>query len=412
MELDKTALIKSGEAKLQWVAGRMKVLNYFKEKLSADKPFSGLNVAVCVHLEAKTAYLSMVIKDLGASVWVTGSNPLSTQDDVALALSTHGVNVFAKHTHDMDEYRRLHEKVLDAMPNVIIDDGGDLTAAVHSNRVDVLKSLYGICEETTTGVIRLKALEREKELKVPAIAVNNGRMKNLFDNRYGTGQSTWDGIMRTTNLSICGKTVVVGGYGWCGKGIARRAAGLGANVIVTEVDPVKAIEALMDGFRVMKIEEAARLGDFFVTATGDVNVIGEKALENIKDGAILANSGHFDVEISKAALNKLSISKRPVRENVEEYTFRDGRRVYLLADGRLVNLVAGDGHPVEIMDTTFALQLLSAKYIVDHHEQMNPHVYEVPEEVDEEVAKAKLDTLGISIDTLDEDQREYLGKWR
>lgn len=412
MELDKTTLIKRGEEKLQWVAKRMKVLNYFREKMSLDKPFSGLNVAICVHLEAKTAYLAMIMRSLGASVWVTGSNPLSTQDDVALALSTHGINVFAKHTNDMDEYRRLQNEVLDAMPNVIIDDGGDLTAAVHSNRVDVLKNLYGICEETTTGVIRLKALEREERLKVPAIAVNNGRMKNLFDNRYGTGQSTWDGIMRTTNLSVCGKTVVVGGYGWCGKGIARRAAGLGANVIVTEMDPVKAIEALMDGFRVMKMEEAAPIGDFFVTATGDIDVVGEDALKNIKDGAVLANSGHFDVEISKPALKKLSVSKKTVRDNVEEYTFKDGRKVYLLADGRLVNLVAGDGHPVEIMDTTFALQLLSAKYVVEHHERMKSHVYEVPKEIDEEVARAKLKTLGVSIGVLSDAQRQYLGKWK
>ena len=354
----------------------------------------------------------MIMKSLGASVWVTGSNPLSTQDDVALALSTHGINVFAKHTNDMGEYRRLQNEVLDAMPNVIIDDGGDLTAAVHSNRVDVLKNLYGICEETTTGVIRLRALEREERLKVPAIAVNNGKMKNLFDNRYGTGQSTWDGIMRTTNLSVCGKTVVVGGYGWCGKGIARRAAGLGANVIVTEVDPVKAIEALMDGFQVMKMEEAAPMGDFFVTATGDIDVVGEDALKNIKDGAVLANSGHFDVEISKPALKKLSVSKKTVRDNVEEYTFKDDRKVYLLADGRLVNLVAGDGHPVEIMDTTFALQLLSAKYVVEHHEHMKSHVYEVPKEIDEEVARAKLKTLGVSIDVLSDAQRQYLGKWK
>ncbi|HIC96418.1 TPA: adenosylhomocysteinase, partial [Candidatus Bipolaricaulota bacterium] len=339
----------------------------------------------------------------------TGSNPLSTQDDVAAALAAAGIKVFARHGMTMEEYERHLNLVLDTKPELIIDDGGDLVRLLHSTRKEITP--LGGCEETTTGVQRLRALEKEKRLRFPMFAVNDAKMKHLFDNRYGTGQSVWDGIIRTTNLSVAGKRVVVAGYGWCGKGIALRARGLGAEVIITEVEPFRALEAAMEGFRVMPMKQAAKEGDIFITATGCIDVIGKESLRLMKDGAILANAGHFDVEISLPALEELAVSRREVRPNVEEFELTDGRRIYLLARGRLVNLAAADGHPVEIMDLSFALQALTAEYLLKHHKELEPHLYPVPEEVDRKVAEMALEAMGLEIDSLSEAQRRYIESW-
>ncbi|MFQ6090201.1 MAG: adenosylhomocysteinase, partial [Candidatus Bipolaricaulia bacterium] len=350
-----------------------------------------------------------VLQAGGAEVAVTGSNPLSTQDDVAAALAETGIAVFAWHGATPEEYRQHLNSVLDTEPQLIIDDGGDLVKLLHTSRKE-LKPLGG-CEETTTGVQRLRALERGKKLRFPMFAVNDAKMKHMFDNRYGTGQSTWDGIMRATNLSVAGKTAVVVGYGWCGRGIAMRGRGLGANVIVTEVDPIKGVEAAMDGFRVMPLRRAAEQGDIFITATGCIDAIDEVALRNMKDGVILANAGHFDVEISLPALNGLAVSRREVRPNVEEFSLPDGRRLYLLAQGRLVNLAAADGHPVEIMDLSFAVQALTAEHILRHRKELQPRLYPVPEEIDRLVAEMALCTLGLEIDSLSEAQGRYIASW-
>lgn len=402
-------LAPQGRQKIAWAQAHMPLLNSIRERFATEKPFAGLRIGVSIHLEAKTAYLAQVLHAGGAEVAVTGSNPLSTQDDVAAALAESGVKVFAQHGVPLQEYERHLNLVLDTKPDLIIDDGGDLVRLLHSSRQEI--EPLGGCEETTTGVKRLRALEREGKLRFPMFAVNDAKMKFLFDNRYGTGQSTWDGIMRTTNLCVAGKTVVVVGYGWCGRGIALRARGLGANVIVTEVDPLKAIEAAMDGFRVMPLRKAAEEGDIFVTATGCIDVIAEEALKRMKDGAILANAGHFDVEISKPALERLAVERREVRPNVEEFRLEDGRRLYLLAEGRLVNLAAADGHPVEIMDISFALQALTAEYLVKNRDKLGPRVYPVPEEIDRRVAELALAAMGLEIDTLTEEQRRYLASW-
>jgi adenosylhomocysteinase len=402
-------LAPRGRMKLEWAEAHMPLLNKIKERFERERPFSGLRVGISIHLEAKTACLARVFQAGGAEVALTGSNPLSTQDDVAAALAEAGIAVFAKHGVSMEEYERHLNLVLDSRPDLIIDDGGDLVRLLHTSRQE-LRPLGG-CEETTTGVQRLRALERAGKLRFPMFAVNDAKMKRLFDNRYGTGQSVWDGIIRTTNLSVAGKTVVVAGYGWCGKGIALRARGLGANVIVTEVDPIPALEAAMEGFRVMPMREAAKVGEIFITATGCIDVIDEESLKLMKDGAILANAGHFDVEISLPALARLAISRREVRPNVEEFELADGRRLYLLAQGRLVNLAAADGHPVEIMDLSFALQALTAEYLSQHHEGLAPRLYPVPEEVDRLVAEMALEAMGLEIDSLSEAQRRYIESW-
>lgn len=405
------ALAPEGHLKIDWVKAHMPVLNKIREQFEKEQPFKGLKVAISLHLEAKTAYLAKVVQAGGADVAICGSNPLSTQDDVCAALVEDGITVFAKYNPDPQEYKEHMIKTLETEPDLIIDDGGDLVTILHSERKDLLKKVRGGAEETTTGILRLKSLEKDGQLQFPMVAVNDAFCKYLFDNRYGTGQSVWDGINRTTNLVVAGKTVVVVGYGWCGKGVAMRAKGLGANVIVTEVDAIKAVEAYMDGFAVMPMLEAAKVGDYFVTVTGNRDVIRGEHYEVMKDGAILSNAGHFDVEVNKPELEALSVSKRTVRRNIEEYTLKDGRKFYVLAEGRLVNLAAGDGHPAEIMDMTFALQAMSLKYVNDNYKQIGSKVVNVPYELDEQVARFKLAALGIGIDTLTDEQKSYLDSW-
>ncbi|MFB5759304.1 adenosylhomocysteinase [Paenibacillus medicaginis] len=404
-------LAEEGHLKIDWVEAHMPVLNRIREQFEAERPFAGLKVTICLHLEAKTAYLAKVVQAGGAEVTITGSNPLSTQDDVCAALVEDGITVFAKYNPDPEEFKALQIKALETKPDLIIDDGGDLVTLLQSERPELAATIRGGAEETTTGIIRLKALEKEGKLKFPMVAVNDAYCKYLFDNRYGTGQSAFDGIIRTTNLVIAGKTVVVVGYGWCGKGVAMRAKGLGANVIVTEVDAIKAVEAHMDGFHVMPMVEAARLGDFFITVTGNKAVIHGEHFDVMKDGAVLSNAGHFDVEVSKPALAERSVSVRTVRRNIEEYQFKDGRKMYLIAEGRLVNLAAADGHPAEIMDTTFALQALGLRYVNERYNELAKSVVNVPYEIDEQVARFKLESLGIAIDALTEEQVKYLDSW-
>ncbi|WP_391570816.1 adenosylhomocysteinase [Cohnella sp.] len=405
------SLAPEGKLKIDWVQAHMPVLNRIREEFERDQPFKGLRVAISLHLEAKTAYLAKVVQAGGAEVVITGSNPLSTQDDVCAALVEDGIAVYAKYNPDPQEYKDLMVKTLETKPDLIIDDGGDLVSILHSERQDLLAQVRGGAEETTTGILRLKAMEKDGSLKFPMVAVNDAYCKYLFDNRYGTGQSVWDGINRTTNLVVAGKTVVVNGYGWCGKGVAMRAKGLGANVVVTEVDAIRAVEAYMDGFAVMSMADAAKVGDFFVTVTGNKDVIRGDHIANMKDGAILSNAGHFDIEVNLVELAELSVSKRIVRRNIEEYTLKDGRKIYVLAEGRLVNLAAGDGHPAEIMDMTFALQAMALRYVNENYENIGSQVINVPYELDERVARTKLESLGIGIDTLSEEQKAYLESW-
>ena len=405
------ALAPDGHLKIDWVKNHMPILNSVEDSFKEQQPFKGLNVTISLHLEAKTAYLAKVVQSGGANVTICGSNPLSTQDDVAAALVEDGLTVYAKYNPSPEEYNEYLIKSVESKPDLIIDDGGDLVTLLHSERPDLRVNVRGGCEETTTGVIRNKALEKTGQLAFSMVAVNDAQCKYLFDNRYGTGQSVFDGIMRTTNLIVAGKTVVVVGYGWCGKGVAMRAKGLGAKVVVTEIDSIKAIEAHMDGFTVLPMIEAAKVGDFFITVTGNYEVIRKEHMLHMKDGAILANAGHFDVEVSKPGLDEISVSKRTVRTNIEEYTTNDGRRLYLLGEGRLVNLSAGDGHPAEIMDTTFALQALSLQYINEHYKELSPQILNVPQSVDEKVATLKLQSEGIVIDELTEEQRKYLDSW-
>lgn len=404
------SLASQGLEKINWVKEFMPVLNVLNSEFSETKPLQGKKVVVTMHLEAKTAYLALVLKNAGGDIAVTGSNPLSTQDDVAAALVEQGIKVFAWYNCSAEEYDHFLHKALDTKPDIIVDDGGDLVSLLHGERSDLAANILGGSEETTTGVLRLRALEASGRLKFPMVAVNDAYCKYLFDNRYGTGQSTWDGIMRSTNLTVSGKTVVVAGYGWCGKGVAMRAKGLGANVIITEIDPVKAIEAVFDGFKVMPMAEAARHGDIFATLTGCMDVIREEHIKVMKNGAILANAGHFDVEINKDHLNKLAVSCRRARRNVEEFLMEDGRKIYLLAEGRLVNLAAADGHPTEIMDLSFALQALSVMYVLHSHKNLEAKVYNVPAEVDSRVAGLKLKAMDIVIDKLTPEQTAYLGK--
>lgn len=404
-------LAESGHQKIEWVKQYMKVLNRIEYTFSKDRPFDGLKIAMSIHLEAKTAYLAKVFKSAGAEVAITGSNPLSTQDDIAAALVEDGLQVYSWHGATSEEYNEHLNSVLDIEPNIIIDDGGDLVHMLHTSRQNLISNVIGGCEETTTGVMRLKAMEREGVLKFPMISVNDAYCKYLFDNRYGTGQSVWDGIMRTTNLIVAGKNVVVLGYGWCGKGVAMRAKGLSANVIVCEVEPIKAIEAHMDGFRVMTAIEASKIGDIFITVTGCQKVLTKEHFQNMKNGVILANAGHFDVEIWKEDLEALSIHKKEMRKNVEGYFMEDGRVINLLAEGRLVNLAAGDGHPAEIMDMSFSIQVLSAKYISEKARDLENKVYNLPFELDNMVAKIKLYTMGIEIDELTDEQEKYLQGW-
>ena len=397
-----------GHDKIEWVKNFMPVMRAVDEEFSKTKPFAGKKMVITLHLEAKTAYMAEVFMHAGAEVAITGSNPLSTQDDVAAALVEDGVNVFAWHDCTEEEYFRFIDEALKIEPDFIIDDGGDLVHALHTTHRDLLPKIVGGSEETTTGVHRLRGLAQEGKLEFPMIAANDAYMKFLFDNRYGTGQSTWDGIMRTTNLVIAGKTVVIAGYGWCGKGGAMRARGLGANVVITEVDPIKAIEAVFDGFRVMPMDEAAKIGDIFLTLTGDKDVIVKRHFESMKDGAMLANSGHFDCEINIPELESLSKSRRKVRNNIEEFLQEDGRKIYLLAEGRLVNLAAGDGHPAEIMDLSFGVQFFSMMHLLEHGKELKKEVHLMPNEVNVKLAELKLKSLGMAIDKLTAEQRAYL----
>ena len=408
-EIRNADLWESGKRKIEWVKGNMPLLRSIEEEFSQTKPFKNLKVALSVHLEAKTAYLCKVLAAGGAEMYVTGSNPLSTQDDVAAALVHDGLNVFAWYNATAEEYHRHISRVIEIGPNIIIDDGGDLVNLIHNEYPEKIKDVLGGCEETTTGIIRLIAMNREKKLKFPMVLVNDADCKHLFDNRYGTGQSVWDGINRTTNLIVAGKNVVVAGYGWCGKGVAMRAKGLGAKVIVTEINPIKAMEAVMDGFTVMKMEEAAKIGDFFVTVTGCKDVITEKSFINMKDGAIMCNAGHFDCEVDVRGLKEIATETRVARNNIEGYKLSNGNWLYVIAEGRLVNLAAGDGHPAEIMDMSFAIQALSALYIVKNNGKFEDNIINVPKEIDNEVARRKLKFWDMEIDTLTKEQEEYLG---
>lgn len=400
-------LAPSGHLKIDWVREHMPVLNEIRKEFEKTKPFAGKRIAVSIHLEAKTAYLAKVLKAGGADVAISGSNPLSTQDDVAAALAEDGLKVYSWYNATTEEYFDHLRMVLDNKPEIVIDDGGDLVHLLHTEKTDLLPYVIGGCEETTTGVLRLRAMEKEGLLKFPMIAVNDAYCKYLFDNRYGTGESVWTGIMRTTNLIVAGKTVVVAGYGWCGKGIAMKAKGLGAKVIITEIDPIKAIEAHMDGYTVMPMDKAAKYGDVFVTVTGNKDVIRGKHFKNMKNGALLSNAGHFDVEINKPELIEAAKGSRKVRHNIEEYELPDGRKIYLLAEGRLVNLAAGDGHPAEIMDMSFALQALSAKFILEEGKNLEKRVYKVSDEIDKKVASIKLKSMATDIDKLTPEQEEY-----
>ncbi len=406
-------LAAAGGQKIDWVSKHMPILNRIREKYVAEQPLAGRRVAVSVHLEAKTAYLALTLKALGAELAVTGSNPLSTQDDVAAALVSRGVPVFAWHGATEEEYFAHLTAILRCKPDYIIDDGGDLVNLLHKQERPLLPFVKGGCEETTTGVHRLRAMAAQNQLAFPMIAVNDAFCKHLFDNRYGTGQSTWDGIMRLTNLVVAGKTVVVAGYGWCGRGVALRAKGLGARVVICEVDPVKALEALMDGHTVLPAMEAARIGDLFVSVTGCKDVFCQPHFAVMKDGAILANAGHFDVEFNKEDLKKMAVEIKEVRPKITAYRLKDGRDLYLLAEGRLVNLAAGDGHPAEIMDLSFALQILSLLYLATEkqEEKLKAGVYPVPQKIDYLVARLALEARGVKIDTLSDEQNAYLNSW-
>ena len=404
------ALAPSGEMKIKWVERNMPVLRGIGKDFAAEKPFAGLKIALSVHLEAKTAYLCRVLEMGGAEMYVTGSNPLSTQDDVAAALAQGGMQVFARYGCSMEEYEECLCRVLEAGPHIIIDDGGDLVHLMHTRYTHLIPNVLGGCEETTTGIHRLRAMAREGSLRFPMVMVNEADCKHMFDNRYGTGQSVWDGINRTTNLIVAGKYVVVSGYGWCGKGVSLRAKGLGAKVIVTETDPVRALEAVMDGYEVMPMAAAARLGDLFITVTGCSGVITAEHFETMKDGAILTNAGHFDVEVDMAGLEKLAVEKYEARHNIQGYVLPNGKTLFTIAEGRLVNLAAGDGHPAEIMDMSFAVQALSAEYLAKNRGKLQPGVIPVPRELDEAVARRKLSAMDVEIDALSQTQEEYLGK--
>jgi adenosylhomocysteinase len=403
-------LASRGHLQIEWASKHMPVLTQIEKKFAEEKPLEGVTIGACLHVTKETAVLADAFLAGGAKVALCGSNPLSTQDDVAAALSKKSVQVFAWRGQTTEEYYWCIERVIDQRPVITLDDGADLVGAIHSKRTEALSNIRGGTEETTTGVLRLRAMEKTGALKYAIVAVNDAYTKYLFDNRYGTGQSTIDGILRATNILLAGKNLVVCGHGWCGKGIAMRAQGMGANVIVTEVNPLRALEAAMNGFRVAPIAEAATIGDIFITTTGDINVIRREHMQKMKDGAILANSGHFNVEIDIKDLEELAASKRTVRQNLEEYTLKDGRKLYLLAEGRLVNLAAAEGHPSEVMDMSFANQALCVEYLT-RSKKMPPKVYPVPKEIDETIAKLKLNAMGIELDELTDEQKKYSATW-
>ncbi|MGH2724469.1 MAG: adenosylhomocysteinase [Actinomycetota bacterium] len=405
-------LVDKGRDRIEWAAGEMRVLALIRERFEKERPLQGLRIGACLHVTTETANLLTTLQAGGAQVAVCASNPLSTQDDVAAALCEQdGINAYAIRGEDDETYYRHIRSVLDHHPHITLDDGADLVSTLHRERPEQLPELIGGTEETTTGVIRLRAMAEKGVLGYPIVAVNDAKTKHLFDNRFGTGQSTIDGIIRATNLLLAGRVVVVCGYGQCGRGIASRARGLGAQVVVTEVSPLAALEAAMEGYRVMPIRDAARVGDVFVTVTGDTSVIRREHLEAMKDGAVLANSGHFDVEIDKGALEELSVARRRLRDSVDEYRMPDGRRLHLLAEGRLVNLAAAEGHPAAVMDMSFANQALSVEWIAGRRGTLEAAVYPVPEEIDADVARLKLQTMGVEIDALTPEQEAYLRSW-
>ena len=407
------SLAAQGRERVEWAAREMPVLALIRERFERERPLAGLRLSGCLHITSETANLARTLVAGGAELVLCASNPLSTQDEVAAWLVAElGVPVFARRGEDRETYYRHVNAALDHRPHITLDDGADLVSTLHKERTELIEGVIGGTEETTTGVIRLRAMAAEGALRYPIIAVNDAHTKYLFDNRYGTGQSTIDGIVRATNVLLAGKTFVVAGYGWCARGIAMRARGMGANVVVTEVDPLRALEAVMDGFRVMPMLEAARIGDIFVTSTGDINVIDRQHFEVMKDGAILANSGHFNVEINIEALEEMAVEKRRVRENVHQYVLPDGRRLNLLGEGRLVNLACAEGHPSAVMDMSFANQALSVEYLAKHGKELGKKVYPVPEELDREIARLKLKALGVEIDRLTPEQEEYLRSWK
>ncbi|MBH77961.1 MAG: adenosylhomocysteinase [Dehalococcoidia bacterium] len=411
-DISEKAQARTGVDRITWAAREMPVLGLIRARFAQDQPLKGLRVAACLHVTTETANLALALRDGGAELRLCASNPLSTQDDVAAALvEEYGISVFARRGEDSETYYRHIHQALDHSPQVTMDDGADLVATIHRERRDLLTGVVGGTEETTTGVIRLRAMAADSALGYPIAAVNESNTKHLFDNRFGTGQSTVDGIVRATNVLLAGKTFVVAGYGWCGRGLASRARGLGAHVVVTEVDPVRALEAVMEGFSVMPMVEAAEIGDLFVTVTGDCHVIDEEVLEAMKDGAIMANSGHFDNEIDLEALQGMSEAKRRVRDHVDEYRMGDGRTLYLLGEGRLVNLAAAEGHPASVMDMSFANQALGTEWLVNNAATLQAQVHDLPDSIDEEIAKLKLQAMGIGIDTLTEEQQAYLSSW-
>ena len=404
-------LAPAGRKRIEWASRQMPVLKLIRQRFATERPLEGIRISACLHITTETANLALTLKEGGADVILCASNPLSTQDDAAAALVEYGIPTNAIKGEEEVTYYKHISTALDHKPQLTVDDGADLVTTLHTKRGELIKNVIGGTEETTTGVVRLRSLERAGKLKYPLIAVNDAPTKYLFDNRYGTGQSTIDGITRATNILWAGKKVVVCGYGWCGRGLALRAKGMGSQVIVTEVEPIRALEAVMDGSQVMPLIEAARLGDIFITVTGDKNVIGKDHLQTMKDGAILANSGHFNVEIDIPALESLSVSKQRLRPFVDEYTLKDGRRLYLLGEGRLINLAAAEGHPASVMDMSFADQALCLEYIVKNRGKLEPKVYPVPEEVDKQVARLKLSSMDIEIDSLTPEQKEYLESW-
>lgn len=405
------SLAEAGKLRVEWASREMPVLRFIRERFTREKPLQGIRISACLHITTETANLALALKDGGALLALCASNPLSTQDDVAAALVAWGLPTFAIKGEDNQTYYQHIKAALEHKPQLTVDDGADLVSTAHKERTDLLANIIGGTEETTTGVIRLRNMAKEGKLRYPIIAVNDARTKHFFDNRYGTGQSTIDGITRATNILWAGKKVVVCGYGWCGRGIARRAQGMGAQVIVTEVDPIPALEAAMDGFQVMPLIEAAKIGDVFITTSGDVNVIDKQHFLQMKDGAIMANSGHFNVEINIPALESLATEKRQLRPFVDEYRLADGRRLLLLGEGRLINLAAAEGHPASVMDMSFANQALCLEYLVKNKDKLQPQVYPVPDDIDKEVGRLKLKSMSINIDTLTEEQQKYLQSW-
>ncbi len=412
-EIKDISLAEQGKKNIEWAQKDMPVLNKIKERFKKEQPFKGLRLTASVHVTKETAALCIALKEGGADAVLAASNPLSTQDDVAAALvKYYGIPVYAIAGEDSETYHRHINAVLNHRPNLVIDDGCDLVATLHSSRRDLLADIVGSCEETTTGIIRLKAMEKEGKLTFPALGVNNSLTKHLFDNRYGTGQSALDGIIRATNILLAGKTFVVCGYGWCSRGAAQKARGMGANVIVTEVDPLKALEAVMDGYRVMPIAEASKIGDIFLAITGDINVVSVENMLTMKDGAFVANAGHFDVEVDVNGLKKHVVEYKNIRPNLDEWVLDNGKSIHVLAQGRLVNLVCAEGHPASVMDMSFANQALGMEFIVKNRGKLENKMYTLPLSVDEEIARIKLESMGVKIDTLTEEQRNYLNSWQ